>query len=203
MIKIGIVGFGYWGPNLVRNFSMQNDCIVKAIADKRLERLNIVKKSYPDVKTVQDVGEIINDPEIDAVVIATPVSSHYTLAKMALLKGKHVLVEKPFTSSVDEAKELIDIAFNLGKVIMVDHTFLYTGAVNKMRSLIVNGEIGELKYFDSTRVNLGLFQSDINVLWDLAPHDLSILNYLVEERPISVMPQGYHMYQAIWKILLI
>ncbi len=190
MIKIGIIGYGYWGPNLVRNFYSANECQVISVADSRDERLLHVKKSYPSINPVKNADEIIEDTEIDAVIIATPVSSHFHLAKKALLSGKHVLIEKPMTASSDEAEELINIANSMGLILMVDHTFLYTGAVIKMKELIDMGNLGNMKYIDSTRINLGLFQQDINVLWDLAPHDISILNYLVSERPISVNATG-------------
>ena len=190
MINLGIIGYGYWGPNLVRNFYAADDCQVLAVADAREERLRKLSKVFPAIKTVNDADEIILDPNIDAVVIATPVSAHFELARRALLQGKHVLVEKPMTASVEEAEILINIAEKHGLLLMVDHTFLYTGAVQKMRQLINKKELGNIKYVDSTRINLGLFQSDINVLWDLAPHDLSILSYLVDETPYSVNARG-------------
>jgi predicted dehydrogenase len=189
-MKIGIIGFGYWGPNLLRNFYSIEDCKVAMVSDFRSERLKIVEKNYPTVKTTTDASDIIESSSIDAVVIATPVFSHFELAKKALLKGKHVLIEKPMTASSAEAKELIQIATDAGKILMVDHTFLYTGAVQKMKQLVDNGAIGKLNYFDSTRINLGLFQPDVNVLWDLAPHDISILNYLINEKPVSVNATG-------------
>lgn len=190
MIKIGLIGFGYWGPNLVRNFSHQNEGRVIAIAESRQDRHAQIFKTYSDILVCIDSTELINKIEIDAVVIATPVFSHFKLAKQALLAGKHVLLEKPMTSSVDESKELIEIAKRKNLVLMVDHTFLYTGAVKKMKELIDQKQLGKLKYFDSTRINLGLFQPDVNVLWDLAPHDISILNYLVENKPYSVNATG-------------
>ncbi|MDX5480881.1 MAG: Gfo/Idh/MocA family oxidoreductase [Hymenobacteraceae bacterium] len=190
MVKVGIIGYGYWGPNLVRNFFAANDCCVKAVADARPERLQLLKKAFPSIQGVRDAEEIIYDPEIDAVIIATPVSTHFTLARKTLAEGKHVLIEKPMTSSVEEAEILINLAEQKGILLMVDHTFLYTGAVQKMRQLVDSGELGNIKYLDSTRINLGLFQSDINVLWDLAPHDISILNYIMDERPYSVNATG-------------
>ena len=190
MVRIGIIGYGYWGPNLVRNFYSVNDCQVTMVADTRNERLALVKKIYPSVQLVKDAAEIMDNPQVDAVIIATPVSAHYKLAKKALLCGKHVLIEKPMTASVAEADELINLANSLGLTLMVDHTFLYTGAVIKMKELIGNGSLGNMRYIDSTRINLGLFQHDINVLWDLAPHDISILNYLISERPVSVNATG-------------
>ena len=190
MVKVGIIGYGYWGPNLVRNFYSAVDCQVKSIADSRDERLAHAKKSYPYVNGVKTADEVILDTDIDAVIIATPVSTHFQLAKKALENGKHVLLEKPMTASVREAEELINLADSLGLTLMVDHTFLYTGAVMKMKELVESGSLGNMKYIDSTRINLGLFQHDINVLWDLAPHDISILNHLVAERPVSVNATG-------------
>jgi predicted dehydrogenase len=190
MIKIGIIGYGYWGPNLVRNFSNQKDGVVTVIAESRIDRHNQIAKLYPSISIVNDALDLIQDVNVDAVVIATPVFSHYKLAKIALNAGKHVLLEKPMTASVDESKELIDLAESNNLVLMVDHTFLYTGAVQKMKSLIDDNQLGKLQYFDSTRINLGLFQPDVNVLWDLAPHDISILNFLVNKKPYSVNATG-------------
>jgi len=190
MINIGVIGFGYWGPNLVRNFSNVSNAKVVAIAESRQERKSIILKSYPNITVYNEAIDLIKDPKIDAVIIATPVYSHFELAKRALNNGKHVLIEKPMTASVDEAKELIDIAERNNLILMVDHTFLYTGAVKKMKELIDYNEIGQLKYFDSTRINLGLFQPDVNVLWDLAPHDISILSFLVNEDPLSINATG-------------
>ena len=190
MIKIGLIGFGYWGPNLVRNFSSQKEGKVAVIAEKREERHVQISKIYPEITICSNSDDLINDSNIDAVVIATPVFSHYKLAKQSLLAGKHVLLEKPMTSSVDESKELIEIAKSKNLVLMVDHTFLYTGAVQKMKELIDQKQLGTLQYFDSSRINLGLFQPDVNVLWDLAPHDISILNFLVSKTPHSVNATG-------------
>ncbi|MCY2687960.1 Gfo/Idh/MocA family protein [Salinimicrobium sp. TH3] len=190
MVKIGVIGYGYWGPNLVRNFFGTPGCIVKSVSDSRHERLEQLRKIFPSIEGILDAEEILKDSSIDAVVIATPVSTHFKLARKALEKGKHVLLEKPMTSSVEEAEILIDLAKQKNLLLMVDHTFLYTGAVQKMKKLIENQELGSIKYLDSTRINLGLFQSDINVLWDLAPHDLSILSYLVDEEPYSVNAKG-------------
>jgi predicted dehydrogenase len=190
MINIAIVGYGYWGPNLVRNFSGVEWCNVKWVADLRPERLQAIAKLYPNVLVTNNLDEIFNDPEVDAIVIATPVHTHFPLAIKALNSGKNVLLEKPMTQSVKEAEELIALSKLKGLVLMVDHTFLYTGAVDKIKSLIKNGELGEIEYFDSTRINLGLFQPDVNVLWDLAPHDISILFHLIDERPTSVCATG-------------
>ena len=190
MLKCAILGFGYWGPNLVRNFNSVADCKVKYVCDFREERLSLVNKQYQNIITTKDFDEVLNDTEVDAVIIATPVFTHFELAKKALLKGKNVLLEKPMTSTSKEAYELFELAQKVNKLIMVDYTFLYTGAVQKMKQLIESGSIGNVKYFDSTRINLGLFQPDINVLWDLAPHDISILNYLIQETPYSVNATG-------------
>ena len=190
MMNVAIIGFGYWGPNLVRNFNAVADCKVKYVCDFRKERLTIVNRQYPSVITTADLEEVLNDETIDAVIIATPVFTHFDLAKKALLKNKHVLIEKPMTSTSAEAIELNELAQKFSKLLMVDHTFLYTGAVQKMKQLIDSGSIGNIQYFDSTRINLGLFQSDINVLWDLAPHDISILNHLINDKPYSVNATG-------------
>jgi predicted dehydrogenase len=190
MIKIAIIGYGYWGPNLVRNFSVIDNCKLQMVADLREDRLGLIKKTYPAIQVTTNVEDAINHPEIDALVIATPVFTHFPLAKKALEAGKHVLIEKPMASSVAEAEELIALSAKKKKLLMVDHTFLYTGAVQKMKSIIDSREIGNIHYFDSTRINLGLFQPDINVLWDLAPHDISILNYIISEKPYSIQATG-------------
>lgn len=189
MLKIGIVGFGYWGPNLVRNFSKIDECNVVAIVDKSIEQQRLVRKSYPQISVYSEFSDLLTSA-IDAVVIATPVFTHFNLARLALKAGKHVLLEKPMTSSLIETMELKKIADENKLTLMVDHTFLYTGAVQKMKQLIEENQLGKLQYFDSTRINLGLFQSDINVLWDLAPHDISILNYLVNKKAYSVNATG-------------
>ncbi len=190
MLNIGIIGFGYWGANLVRNFANIKGVCLKIVIDKRVERADELSRLSPSTIFSTDSSDAIQDPEIDAVVIATPVHTHYALASKALQNNKHVLVEKPMTSGTAEANELIDLSISRNKVLMVDHTFLYTGAVQKIKSLIESGDIGNIKYFDSTRINLGLFQPDINVLWDLAPHDISILNYIIKEKPYSVHATG-------------
>ena len=189
-IKVGVIGFGYWGPNIVRNFFATPDCTVRMVADGRQERLNLLAKTFPSIQGVKDAEDIIGSSEVDAIVIATPVHTHYELAKRALLQGKHVLIEKPMTSSVREADELIELATRKGLTLMADHTFLYTGAVQKMKEIIQTEVIGTPLYFDSSRINLGLFQPDINVLWDLAPHDISILTYLITEVPESINATG-------------
>lgn len=190
MVNIAIIGYGYWGPNLVRNFSSTPDCRVHSVVDFRPERLELAKRNHTGIQTSGNTDDVFLNPEIDAIVIATPVFTHFELAQKALENDKHVLLEKPMTSSVAEAEKLIAIAAAKQKVLMVDHTFLYTGAIQKMKGMIDKGEIGKIKYFDSTRINLGLFQPDVNVLWDLAPHDISILNYLVGEKPYSVQATG-------------
>ena len=190
MIQVGIIGYGYWGPNLVRNFFSQKNCTIKAVADSRPNRLELVSKTYPSVTTLQNADDLINDKDIDAVIIATPVFTHFELAKKALLNGKHVLLEKPMASSVKECEILIDLAQQKNLLLMVDHTFLYTGAVEKIKELVDGGTLGNTKYLDSTRINLGLFQPDFNVLWDLAPLDLSILRYVHDEKPYSINTTG-------------
>ena len=201
MINVAIVGFGYWGPNLVRNFSSISGVRVGKVVDLRQERLEVVKSNYPTTEVSTDIDSLWSDASIDAVVIATPVFTHFPIAKKALLAGKHVLLEKPMTDTVDHAKELIELSLKVGKVLMVDHTFLYTPAVQKMKALIESGDIGKVKYFDSTRINLGLIQQDVNVLWDLAPHDISILDYLVGDVPHSVNATGVsHIHNGIENI---
>ncbi len=190
MMKIGIIGYGYWGPNLTRNFNSLDDCEVKWIIDSRKERLDLVNKTYPAIHTSTNKDDLMNDNGVDGLVVATPVFLHYELGKEALNKGKHVMIEKPMTTTSQEAEELIELAQKQGKVLMVDHTFLYTGAVNKIKELVDQGEIGNVQYFDSTRINLGLFQPDINVIWDLAPHDLSILYHLTDVKPYSIIATG-------------
>lgn len=190
MVNVAIVGLGYWGPNLLRNFNANPDSNVIYAVDKSEALLEKFKLSFSNVDFVNNFDKILGDERLDAVVIATPVWSHFDLAKAALMAGKHVLVEKPMTSTLDEANELISIAEDKGLILMVDHTFLYTGAVGKIKELISQDSLGEIKYFDSTRINLGLFQADINVLWDLAPHDISILNYIIDEQPVSVQATG-------------
>lgn len=201
MTGIGIIGYGYWGPNLLRNFYNRKNATVVAASDARKERLALIQKQYPYVSCSTDANELITNPKVEAVVIATPVFSHFTLAKAALMAGKHVLLEKPMTSTVAEALELIAIAAERRLVLMVDHTFLYTSAVQKIKDLSEADELGALQYFDSTRINLGLFQSDINVLWDLAPHDISILLHLLAERPVSVNATGIsHTFNGLENI---
>lgn len=190
IVKVAVIGFGYWGPNMVRNFNAQINGQVLYVADFRKERLEVAQRLYPSVKTTTSPDEAILDSKVDAVVIATPVFTHFELAKKALEAGKHVLLEKPMVTTSEEAEILINLAEQKQLTLMVDHTFLYTGAVQSIKKLVDTGIIGRLQYIDSTRINLGLFQPDVNVLWDLAPHDISILNYLTDEKPYSVQATG-------------
>jgi predicted dehydrogenase len=190
MIRVGVIGYGYWGPNIVRNLRSLDSVEVAAICDKSPGALTRVKRAYPDVHVTADAEEILTSPNIDVIAVITPVWTHFELAKTALLNGKHVFVEKPFTSTSAQAEELIELAERKHLQIMVDHTFLFTGAVKKIQQLIDDGTLGKLYYYDSTRVNLGLFQHDVNVLWDLAPHDLSIVDYLIGERPEAIVATG-------------
>ncbi|HEV8138741.1 MAG TPA: Gfo/Idh/MocA family oxidoreductase, partial [Pyrinomonadaceae bacterium] len=187
---IGVIGCGYWGPNLLRNFAENEAAQLRWICDTDETRLAAMGRRYPGARTTTDCGELISDRELDAVAVVTPVATHFQIAKDALLAGKHVLVEKPLTSTVREAEELIELANKNGRTLMVDHTFIYTGAIRKMKEILKSGELGELLYFDSVRINLGLFQRDINVIWDLAPHDLSIMDYLIERQPLGLSALG-------------
>ena len=190
MIHVAVIGYGYWGPNLIRNFLETEDARMAVCCDLDQRRLALVEAKYPRIALTTNYDEVLKDPAIDAVAIATPVATHYAFARKALEHGKHVLVEKPMTASVAEAESLIDIAAKRNLTLMVDHTFIYTGAVRKMKEIITRGDLGELYYFDSVRINLGLFQKDVNVLWDLAPHDIAILDHLVDEKPVSVCANG-------------
>ena len=190
MIQIGVIGYGYWGPNLVRNFMEVPGSQVIAVSDLRQEKLVQAKRRYPLIRTTTNYQDLINDPAIDAFIIATPVSTHFPLAMEVLKAGKHVLVEKPLTSTSEQAIQLIAEARERGRVLMVDHTFIYTGAVKKIKELVTQNELGNIYYYDSVRVNLGLFQPDVNVLWDLAVHDLSIMDYVLPFRPRAVSAAG-------------
>ncbi len=190
MINVGVIGYGYWGPNIVRNFNAAQGARVTAICDANQESRNRAKKAYPHAEVTSDCQDIIKSRDIEAVAVVTQVSTHFQLAKGALENGKHVFIEKPFTSSVAQAEELIHIAEKKNLKIMVDHTFIFTGAVRKMKELIEGGTLGNIYYYDSIRVNLGIFQNDINVIWDLAPHDFSIMDYLIEEKPVAVSSCG-------------
>jgi predicted dehydrogenase len=189
-ISVGVIGCGYWGPNLIRNFVENEGAVLRWVCDKDTRHLSKVARRYPSARSTTDYEELFSDPRLDAVVIATPVSTHFEFARRALNSGKHVLVEKPFTATSREAEELIALADARGLTLMVDHTFIYTGAVRKIRETVAAGELGELLYFDSVRINLGLFQRDINVVWDLAPHDFSIMDYVVGRNATSVMATG-------------
>lgn len=191
MINVGVIGHGYWGPNLVRNFVANPATRVSMVCDRDPDRLTKVASLYPTIRLTTSAEELIRDPEVDAVVIATPVDSHFPLALSALEAGKHVLVEKPIASTTDQARKLIDEAGKRELVLAVDHTFVYTGAVRKMRELVRAEAFGPVRYYDSTRVNLGLFQHDVNVLWDLAVHDLSIMRYVLDRSPVEVSATGH------------
>lgn len=190
MIGVGVIGYGYWGPNLVRNFNEVPGAKVVSVSDLRKERLALAQSRYPGISTVTDPADLIKDPKVDAVIIATPVHSHYKLAMQALAEGKHVLVEKPLTASAVEAQKLIEESLARKRVLLVDHTFTYTGAVRKMRELVASNALGDINYYDSVRVNLGLFQHDVNVIWDLAVHDLSIMDFVLGSRPVAVSATG-------------
>jgi predicted dehydrogenase len=190
MIRMGVIGYGYWGPQIVRNFHSTDGCEVGVICDKSPDSLRRAGKAYPHIRTSTDLCDALASPNIDAVAVVTPVWTHFELAKAALENGKHVFVEKPFTSNSAQAEELIDLAESKDLQIMVDHTFLFTGAVKKIRQLVDEGALGKLYYYDSTRVNLGLFQHDVNVIWDLAPHDLSIVDQLIDDKPEVVIATG-------------
>lgn len=189
-MNFGVIGYGYWGPNVVRNLASLEGLNVVSIAEMSAAARQRAQKAYPGVHVTSDARELLSSPTIDAVAVITPVWTHYELAKAALENGKHVFVEKPLTSTTRQAEELIELASRKNLTIMVDHTFLFTGAVRKICELLHGGTLGKLYYYDSTRVNLGLFQHDINVLWDLAPHDLSIMDYLIQARPEAVAATG-------------
>ena len=189
-MNFGVIGYGYWGPNVVRNLASLEDSQVAAIAELSPAAQKRARKANPGIHITADAMEVITSPNIDAIAVITPVWTHYELAKAALENGKHVFVEKPFTSNVAQGEKLIDIAIQKNLRIMVDHTFLFTGAVKKISQLLREGTLGKLYYYDSTRVNLGLFQHDINVLWDLAPHDLSIMDHVIEGSPEAVVATG-------------
>jgi len=189
-LRVGVIGYGYWGPNVVRNLHRLENCQVVAICDKNPAALQGARRVYPSVKLTMDSSELLTSAQIDAVAVVTPVWRHFELAKSALQNGKHVFVEKPFTSTSQQAEELIELADRNRLKIMVDHTFLFTGAVRKIRQLVDDRTLGDIYYYDSTRVNLGLFQHDVNVVWDLAPHDLSIMDYIIREKPEAVVATG-------------
>lgn len=189
-VQVAIVGYGYWGKNLVRNFNGLDSCEIKYVCESHSGNAEKCAKLYPNLNVIPDYQTVLDDDSVDAVVIATQVDTHYDLAKSALEAGKHVLVEKPMTSDAPQARELMEIAKSRNLTLMVDHTFLYTGAVRHMKGLVEDGTVGSIQYIDSTRINLGLFQRDVNVLWDLAPHDISICQHLIGKKPISVQAVG-------------
>jgi predicted dehydrogenase len=189
-LQIGVIGYGYWGPNVVRNFYNAPNATVAAVCDLNPKSLQRVRRTYPAMVVTTDADDILTNANIDAVAIVTPISHHFSLAKKALENGKHVFVEKPFTATTVQAEQLIEIAARKNRTIMVDHTFLFNGAVRKIREVMDAGTLGNLYYYDSTRVNLGLFQHDANVVWDLAPHDLSIIDYLIEDAPEAIVATG-------------
>ena len=190
MIRVGLIGYGYWGPNIVRNLCNLDGCQVVAVCDQNPTALARVTKTYPGLPVTAHPAELLTSARIDAIAVVTPVCTHFELAKAALDNGKHVFVEKPFTSTTEEAKELIELAERKKLSIMVDHTFLFTGAVRKIRELLDEGVLGDLYYYDSTRINLGLFQHDVSVIWDLAPHDLAIMDFLIQKKAQAVSATG-------------
>lgn len=196
MLRIAVIGCGYWGPNFIRNFAQFPGVQMKVACDLNKERLRHISQLYPFVETTTSLDTIVQDPTIDAAVVATPVTQHHPISKKLLEAGKHVLVEKPMASSIAEAEDLIETADRRGLILMTGHTFLYTAAVNKMKELISSGELGHVYYINTTRVNLGLFQEDINVVWDLAPHDVSILNYILGSTPEAISAQGQAYIQS-------
>jgi len=196
-MKIGVIGLGYWGPNIVRNLIASKNVASVVCCDVNQKRLESIKQKFPTVETVSDYKAILKNPSVVAVAIVTPVSLHYRLGKEALEAGKHVLIEKPLTDSVRTAEELVELAEKRKLILMVDHTFVYTGAVRKIKEIVTNGELGDILYFDSVRVNLGLFQHDVNVIWDLAPHDISIMDYLIDKEPEYVSAIGAKHYNDI------
>src|SRR3954452_24643064 len=189
-INVGVIGCGYWGPNLVRNFKSLTSCRLKAVCDVNESRLRHLRSLYSDLDAYTDAAMLINEPTVDAICIATPVAYHYALAKASLLAGKHTMVEKPLAASSDECEELIEIADEKGVVLMSGHTFLYSSSVRKICDIINAGDIGDIRYINSRRLNLGLFQKDINVVWDLAPHDISIILHILGEFPTAINCQG-------------
>lgn len=190
MVNIAVVGCGYWGPNLVRNFSSISECKMKKVCDTDVERLTYIKRLYSEVETVSEFEQVVGAPEIDAVAVATPVRFHFEMAMKSLQAGKHTFIEKPMASSVAECKELIEIAEKKNLILMVGHTFVYSTPVRKIKEIVDSGELGRIQYISARRLNLGLLQKDINVAWDLAPHDISIILYIMNETPVSVNCQG-------------
>jgi predicted dehydrogenase len=194
VINIGVIGYGYWGPNLVRNFAEVARVRLASVADSSPEKLGLVQRRFPMVRATADFHDLLRDPEIDAIAVATPVSTHFELGMAVLKAGKHLWLEKPMTETSLQARQLIDEAAKRNLVLFVDHTFVYTGAVRKMRHIVGSGELGKLLYYDSTRVNLGLFQHDVNVISDLGVHDFSILDHLLKEHPVAVSAGGINHF---------
>jgi predicted dehydrogenase len=190
LLRVGVIGYGYWGPNIVRNLRALESCDLVAVCDKNPAALKRASRTYPGVEFTTDASDLLRSPDIDAIAVVTPVWTHFDLAKAALENGKHVFVEKPFTSNSAQAEQLIELAARKNLHVMVDHTFLFSGAVRKIRQLVDDGTLGPLYYFDSTRVNLGLFQHDVSVVWDLAPHDLSVMDHLIGVQPEAVSATG-------------
>lgn len=194
MLNVAVAGYGYWGPNLVRNFQESGSARVKYVIEKDQARRALVQLRYPEIKTVAALDEVLHDQELSAVVIATPVNTHFDLALQALQAGKHVLVEKPLTDKTETCRRLMAEAAKRQLVLMVDHPFIYSSAVNKIKDLVKSGDIGDILYCDSTRINLGIFQHDVSVIWDLAVHDLSIMDYLIPEKPVAVSMYGMNHF---------
>jgi predicted dehydrogenase len=190
LVKFGVIGYGYWGPNVVRNLDQLDQVDVLQVCDLSASARQRAQKAFPELEVTADPSALLSSPDIDAIAVVTPVWTHFEIAKTALENGKHVFVEKPFTSNSAQAQELIELAEKKNLKIMVDHTFLFTGAVRKIRQLLEEDTLGRLYYYDSTRVNLGLFQHDVNVIWDLAPHDLSIMDHLIQQRPEAIVATG-------------
>jgi predicted dehydrogenase len=188
-MKVGVIGYGYWGPKLVRNLAEMAECEMAWVADRSIAALERVRAQYPGVRTTTEVEDLLAS-DVDAVVVATPLRTHHAKARAAQLAGKHVKVEKPLTASAVEAADLVSLAERLGKTLMAGHTFVYNGAIRALREIVASGEIGEVYYVDAARLNLGLFQTDINVIWDLAPHDVSILLHVLQREPIAVSARG-------------
>ncbi|MCA9401345.1 MAG: Gfo/Idh/MocA family oxidoreductase, partial [Candidatus Omnitrophica bacterium] len=197
MINFGVIGYGYWGPNIVRNISGIKGACVRVICDKSTKAQKRAKTQYPHIDITGNYKDVVSRPDIDAVAIVTPLSTHYPLAHAALINDKHIFIEKPFTATAQEAQRLIKLADQKKKVIMVDHTFLFTGPVRKIQDIVKANTLGNLYYYDATRVNLGLFQPDTNVVWDLAPHDFSIIDYVIKNKPKAITAHGMdHMGQG-------
>lgn len=195
MIDLAVIGCGYWGPNLIRNFHSHEDCCMSLACDIRQDRLDYIKHRFPNIETTADMNTVFSSTRIEAVVVATPVSQHFPMAKAALEAGKHVFIEKPMAGNSDQCQQLIDLAEKKGLTIMIGHTFVFSSPVRKVKEIVASGELGQVNYIGSRRLNLGLFQKDINVAWDLVPHDISIIHHIMNKRPVSVNCQGWAHYQ--------